>query len=113
MVKVRSMRTPAVSIGTRTIDCCSCLGASGFVLPRTIATLQRGWAALVHHHLLPLMTYSEPFRSLRVRMFDASDDATSGSVIAKQERISPERRGASHRFFCASVPCWSDDGMFP
>ena len=34
----------------------------------------------------------------------ASDDATSGSVMAKADRISPARSGGSHRSFCACVP---------
>ena len=37
-------------------------------------------------------------------MFVASEDATEGSVIAKQERISPSRRGCSQRPFCSSEP---------
>jgi hypothetical protein len=35
------------------------------------------------------MTYSSPWRSMRVQMLVASDEATSGSVMAKAERISP------------------------
>ena len=34
-------------------------------------------------------------------MLVASDEATSGSVIAKQERISPASSGSSHRRFCS------------
>ena len=34
-----------------------------------------------------------------------SEPATSGSVIEKQERISPSSSGLSHASFCASVPC--------
>ena len=37
-------------------------------------------------------------------MLVASDDATSGSVIAKAERISPASSGSSHARFCSSVP---------
>jgi hypothetical protein len=37
-------------------------------------------------------------------MLVASDDATSGSVIKKLERISPFSNGTSHVFFCCSVP---------
>src|SRR2546430_15809514 len=36
---------------------------------------------------------------MRHRMLAASDDATSGSVIRKAERISPPSSGSSHRFF--------------
>lgn len=46
-------------------------------------------------------------------MFVASDDATSGSVIANAERISPASSGSSHCFFCASVANWNSTSMFP
>ena len=60
--------------------------------------------ACVAHHLWPLMTHSSPSRTMDERMFVASDDATSGSVIAKEERISPASSGSSHSFRCARVP---------
>ena len=37
-------------------------------------------------------------------MLRASDDATSGSVMAKADRISPSSSGLSHRSFCSGVP---------
>jgi hypothetical protein len=37
-------------------------------------------------------------------MFVASDDATSGSVIAKHERMTPASSGSSHRLRCSDVP---------
>ncbi len=37
-------------------------------------------------------------------MLVASEEATSGSVIRKAERISPAISGFSQRSFCASVP---------
>src|SRR5665647_668946 len=37
-------------------------------------------------------------------MFVASEDATSGSVIANADRISPENSGSSHWVFCSGVP---------
>ncbi len=46
-------------------------------------------------------------------MFVASDEATSGSVMAKQDRISPASSGWSHCFFCASVPYRTSTSMFP
>ena len=46
-------------------------------------------------------------------MLRASDDAMSGSVIAKHERISPLRSGSSHCFFCSGVPTRSSTSMFP
>ena len=38
-----------------------------------------------------------------VAMFVASEEATSGSVIAKADRIVPSRSGRSHCAFCSSV----------
>ncbi len=37
-------------------------------------------------------------------MFVASLEATSGSVMAKPDRIVPSSRGSSHCCFCSSVP---------
>src|SRR6266446_4937286 len=98
------MVTPGVSIGTRIIDCCLCGGAAGSVLPMKMQILQRGSPDPDDHHLWPLMTYSFPWRSMRERMLVASDEATSGSVMAKQERISPARSGFSQRSLCSAEP---------
>ena len=76
----------------------------GSVLPIRIATLQRGSPAPLDHHLRPLITYSPPSRSMLQRMFVASDEATSGSVIRKADRISPSISGRSHASFCSRVP---------
>ena len=65
------------------------------------------------HHLRPLMTYSSPSRSIRVAMFVASELATSGSVIAKPERISPSSSGRSQRSFCSGVPNRCSTSMLP
>ena len=46
-------------------------------------------------------------------MFRASLDATSGSVIAKAERIRPSRSGSNQVFFCSSVPNMSRSSMLP
>lgn len=37
-------------------------------------------------------------------MLVASDEATAGSVMAKQLLISPRSRGSSHSRFCSTVP---------
>ncbi len=37
-------------------------------------------------------------------MLVASEEATSGSVIRKAERISPFNSGFSHLAFCAALP---------
>lgn len=46
-------------------------------------------------------------------MLVASEEATSGSVIAKAERISPASRGRSHRSRCSGEPNWASSSMFP
>jgi hypothetical protein len=46
-------------------------------------------------------------------MLVASDEATSGSVIAKAERISPSSSGRSQRSRCSSVPNWESTSMLP
>src|SRR2546422_6744345 len=96
---------PWLSRGTTIIDCCLYLsGFLGSVLPMKMRILQRGSPMPDVHHLWPLMTYSSPSRAMLDSMFVASDDATFGSVIANADRIFPSMRGASHCFFCASVP---------
>ena len=42
-----------------------------------------------------------------------SEPAVSGSVIEKQERVSPSRSGCSQRSFCSSVPCSARISMLP
>ena len=106
--KTGSMRftvTPGQGSGTRIMDCCLWRsGLSGSLLPMTIRMRQRGSSAPEVHHLRPLTTYASPSRSIRVSMLVASEEATSTSVIAKAERISPASSGLSHSFRCASVP---------
>ena len=46
-------------------------------------------------------------------MFVASELATSGSVIAKAERISPSSSGISQRSFCSGVAKWKSTSMLP
>lgn len=46
-------------------------------------------------------------------IFDASLDATSGSVIRNADLIVPSISGMSHCFFCASVPYLARTSIFP
>ena len=101
---MRTTSTPGASSGTSIWDCCLWRGASGSLLPMTMATLQRGSPTPEDHHLRPLMTYASPSRRIEVVMLVASEEATSGSVIRKAERISPAISGFSQRSFWASVP---------
>ena len=48
-----------------------------------------------------------------VAMLRASEDATSGSVIANAERISPSSSGRSHCSRCRSVPNIASTSMLP
>src|SRR5580704_18304206 len=84
----RTIFTPGVSSGTRIIDCCLWAGAEGSLLPINIAILQRGSPAPEDHHLRPLIKYSSPSRTMDDAMLVASEEATSGSVMQKQDRIS-------------------------
>src|SRR5271170_250296 len=96
--------TPGASIGTRIMDCCLCCSALGSVLPMKMAILQRGSPAPELHHLRPLITYSLPSLVMLDWMLVASLLATSGSVMAKQERISPLSNGVIHFSFCSWLP---------
>ena len=86
------------------MDCCLWTGAAGSVLPMKMAILQRGSPPPEDHHLRPLRTYSLPSRTMLARILVASEEATSGSVIAKQDRISPASNGFSHFSFCSGEP---------
>ena len=46
-------------------------------------------------------------------MFVASEDATSGSVIEKADRIRPSSSGSSQRAFCSAVPNSDSSSMLP
>src|ERR1700674_4861351 len=101
---MRTILTPEVSSGTRIIDCCLCAGAEGSVLPIKIAILHRGSPAPEDHHFRPLIRYSSPSRTILAPMLVASEDATSGSLMEKHDRISPASSGFSHLSFCSAVP---------
>ena len=100
-------------MGTSIIDCCRCRGAAGSVLPMNIASLHRASPAPVDHHLRPFRTYSSPSETIDARIFVASDEATSGSVIAKHDLISPSSSGRSHSSFCSAVPYFSSTSILP
>ena len=109
----RTTSGSGVSRGTSTMLCWRWDSAVGSVLPMTMKIRHLGWAALVMNHLRPLMTYSSPSRRIRVVMFVASDDDTSGSVMAKAERISPFNSGSSHCSRCAGVANMCNNSMLP
>ena len=102
-----------MSFGTTIIDCWRWRDALGSVLPITISTLQRSARAPELNHFVPLSTYSSPSRSMRRPMLVASEEATSGSVIEKAERISPSSSGASQSRFTVSDPYRLRISMLP
>jgi len=113
-LRSRTMVTPGVSFGTSTMLCCRCRsGASGAVLPMTMKNLQRSRIAPEIHHLRPLRMYSSPACLMISWILVASELATSGSVMAKAERISPSSRGCSHWHFCSGVPNCARISMLP
>src|SRR4051812_20913287 len=79
----------------------------------TIAILHKGLPGPEMNHLRPLMTQPSPSGSALVAIFVASDEATSGSVIAKHDRIRPSSSGFSHSSFCSSVAKLERMPMFP
>src|SRR6266481_5321056 len=87
---MRTILTPGVSSGTRIIDCCLCAGAEGSVLPIKIAILHRGSPAPEDHHFRPWITYVSPSRRIVAPILVASEEATSGSVMEKHDRISQQ-----------------------
>ena len=90
-------RRPARRAGTRIMLWRRWRSASGSVTPMTISRSQRDDIAPEVNHLRPLMTYSSPSRVMRVAMFVASDEATSGSVIENADRVRPSSSGSSQR----------------
>ena len=112
---LRTMRSPGVSIGTMTIEWRRCFGVENpsSEIPITISILQFGCAAPVVNHLRPLITYSLPSRRILVWMLVASDEATSGSDIAKHERISPSSKGRSHCAYCSGVAHSFSNSILP
>ena len=65
------------------------------------------------NHLRPLTTQPAPSRSMRVSMLVASDEATSGSLIAKHDRISPASSGSSQRSRYIGVAKSCSSSMLP
>ena len=65
------------------------------------------------NHLWPLITQSSPSFTAFVWMSVGSEPATSGSVIAKQERARPSASGRRYRSFCSGVAQWRSVCMLP
>ena len=88
----RTIVKPGASMSTRNAVFRACGGwASGSVLAMTIA--KAAPRAPEMNHLWPSRTQWPPSWTARVRMPVGSEPATSGSVIAKQERTRPSTSG--------------------
>ena len=102
---MRWISTPFVSSGTSTIECWWWRSPdSSGVRAMKMATFARGSPMPLDHHFLPLSTTSSPSTTAVACMLVASEEATSGSVMQKTERISPASSGVSQRAFCSSEP---------
>src|SRR3954466_14167185 len=110
---LRTTFTPGVFIGTRIMLIRSCDAAAASLTPSTIEILQRGSAAPEMNHFRPETTYESPSSRIVVARFVGSDDATSGSVMEKQERISPRSRGSSQDLRWSGVAKRCSTSMLP
>ena len=104
---------PSASVGTIIVECCVWRELSGFDFPMTSINLHLGEITPVVHHFFPLRTYSSPSRLISSSIFVASDEATSGSVIAYADLISPASSGSSHSFCCSGVPYFASTSILP
>src|SRR5260370_14819533 len=78
-----------------------------------MAILQSGCPIPDDHHFLPLITISRPSTTAVARILVASEEATSGSVMQKVDRIRPSSRGSSQRCFCSGEPYFHSTSMLP
>ena len=65
------------------------------------------------NHFRPLMTQWFPSWRAVAASMPGSDPAPPGSVMEKQERMSPAARGRSHCAFCSSLATTSSRCMLP
>ena len=100
----RTISTPGVSSGTRTIDCCRWRGAVRVGLAHHDQDpAVAGACAPVVHHLRPLRTYSSPSRSMR--SCDVGRVGGGDVGLGHREAPSGSRRRAaarSQRSFCSA-----------
>jgi hypothetical protein len=94
--------TPAAFMGTRTM--LSRRERSGPSSVRTSVRHTDAPIAPLTNHLCPLITQPSPSLRAVVRISVGSEPATSGSVIAKQLRISPSNSGRNQRCCWAAEP---------
>ena len=116
---LRTTCTPDVSNGTSTMLCCWWALAWVSVSPSaafraiTISSLQFGCATPVINHLRPLSTNRSPSRRTVVCRLVGSLEATSGSDMAKAERMVPSSSGFSHCSRCCALAKRCSSSMLP
>ena len=113
--RLRCTVTPGVAMGTSTMEW-RWWGSPAQVessMPISSISLQFGCAAPVMNHLRPCTTSWPPSCAMRVCSCVGSDDATSGSLIAKQERMSPLSSGSSQRARCGASAKSCSSSMLP
>ena len=99
-------------MGTRNWLARAWRGASGSVMAMTRAK-SAPWA-LVTNHLWPFSRHPPSGRAVAAVLIQTGlEPACSGSVMAKQLRISPRTRGSRNRSCCAGVACRSRISMLP
>ena len=88
----RTMSQPGE--GTSTMNAVvAAWGTSGSSSVRAKRIAKRAPRAPLMNHLCPLITHSLPSGTARVRMRVGSEPATSGSVMAKHDRMVPSHIG--------------------
>src|SRR5579875_1966362 len=95
------MTSPGVPAGTRNVEAPRWTGTSGSVIATTMKN--EATDALEEKYFRPVMTQSSPSRTARVVNTRGSAPPW-GSVIEKQEKISPDSSPARYRSFCSWVP---------
>jgi hypothetical protein len=93
------------------IEACWCGLAPGSVTAITIR--KSAIEPLEENHLCPLITYSFPSRSARVRGCVGSLPAVSGSVNENADLRYSASSGRSQRSFCSGVPAIARISEFP
>ena len=112
---LRTICTPGVPTGTSTMlwRWWPSSRSASALRHSTMSSWHCGCAAPVMNHLRPLSTRPSPSRRTVVCRLVGSDEATSGSLIAKAERIWPCSNGTSQRVRWAGVAKRCSSSMLP
>src|SRR5262245_2078017 len=108
----RTTSQPSEGMSTRKAEFAAC-GTSGSSSVRAIRIANFAPRAPEMNHLWPSITHASPSSRARVWISVGSEPATSGSVIAKHERMCPLQSGFRYFFFCSGVAQWCSVCMLP